>query len=91
MLRLRNQTRYSPIFKTVATEGTGIDLLTECLVDKTSKHSDKLNLFYEKSIRLIISNKMRDFDYQSLKIKLQTATDSKDFNLYNFLHENYFK
>ena len=52
------------------------------------------NIYFESVLMAwssIISNKMRDFDYQSLKIKLQTATDSKDFNLYNFLHENYFK
>jgi LAO/AO transport system kinase len=91
MLRLRNQAHHPPIFKTIATEGTGIDLLTACLMDKTRKQTDKQRLFYEKSIRLIISNKMSDFNYQSLKNKLRDAMGLKDFNLYSFLHENYFK
>lgn len=83
-----------PVIKTVATTGSGI----EELWSKSKLHNEinasrerTIHLMAEKAYQLILMDRMKRINKEDLFNKLETETNKSGFNMYQFLHENYFK
>ncbi len=78
----------TPVVKTVATAGTGIDVLataiTKFLDEQKNMPEKRLHLLTEKSWQLIQTQRMKDIDHNKLKSALAIALQKGDFNLYSF-------
>lgn len=78
----------TPVFKTIATTGTGIAEVADSIVQFLSVANNlpdkKLHLLTEKCWQLIQSYRMRDLNYTNLKSELNLMLSKGNFNLYAF-------
>ncbi len=78
----------TPVLKTVATSGAGIEELASEIVKflhtQKTQPAKRLHLMTEKCWQLITAQRMKSIDHSSLKAELATAIKKNDFNLYAF-------
>ena len=78
----------SPVVKTVAMEGTGIQALSEAIQAHQNtgiSNERKYYLLADKLYRLIQRNRMADVSLETLRDTIEKASKSGDFNLYQFV------
>ena len=78
----------SPVVKTVAMEGTGIQALSEAILAHQNtgiSNERKYYLLADKLYRLIQRNRMADVSLETLRDTIEKASKSGDFNLYQFV------
>jgi len=74
-----------PVFKTVATNATGIaQILEHITTHQTTKSSKKLHLLTEKVYRLIQYNRMQGLEKNKLREIIAGVYLMNDFNIYRF-------
>lgn len=77
----------SPVLKTMAMEGEGIQALSEAIRAHQSQgisNQRKLHLLADKAFRLIQRNRMQNISLQNLRDHIAEAQNTGDFNLYRF-------
>lgn len=75
-----------PVFKTVATTGTGITEVADFILSaKHIKNTRKEFLLAEKAYRLIRQKRMADIDKKKLQQDIAEALKDERFNLYSFI------
>jgi LAO/AO transport system kinase len=78
----------TPVFKTVATDNTGVGELAAAIItflDKQNGLPDKrLQLLTEKCWHLVQEQRMKNIDSRKLRAELKLAIEKEDFNLYAF-------
>lgn len=76
----------TPVFKTVATTGGGINEVADFILSaKNIKNSRKEFLLSEKAYKLIQQKRMADVDKKKLRQDIAEALKGEGFNLYNFV------
>jgi LAO/AO transport system kinase len=76
----------TPVFKTIATTGAGINEVADFILSaKNIKSSRKEFLLSEKAYKLIQQKRMADVDKKKLRQDLAEAVEGEGFNLYNFI------
>lgn len=81
----------TPVFKTVATTGSGINEVADfILTTKDIKNTRKEFLLTEKAYKLIQQKRMAGIDKKKLQQDLAEALKNEGFNLYNFVETQYF-
>jgi LAO/AO transport system kinase len=78
----------TPVVKTVATSGAGVDELARAVDDHLAsgeaQPAKRLHLLTEKAWQLIQNRRMKDIDRQKLMAALDSALKAGNFNLYSF-------
>lgn len=88
-LQLSNRT-HVPVLKTVAIEGSGIQELSEKLLQQPMGVSSRKRLLLaQKCLRLIQQHRMKDIQVDELLSALQQAQLKPDFQIFRFV-KNYF-
>jgi LAO/AO transport system kinase len=77
-----------PVFKTVASQGIGIDALISWINTERIQNGRKLYLYVEKALKLIQNIRLKDINKKNLFQALERSYLEPDFNLYRFV-ENY--
>jgi LAO/AO transport system kinase len=77
-----------PVFKTVASQGIGIDALISWINTERIQNGRKLYLYVEKALKLIQNIRLKDINKKNLFQALERSYLETDFNLYRFV-ENY--
>jgi LAO/AO transport system kinase len=86
----QKETTEVPVFKTVATTGTGINEVADFILSaKSIQNSRKEFLLTEKAYKLIQQKRMADIDKKKLQQDIAEALGSGGFNLYSFV-ESFF-
>jgi LAO/AO transport system kinase len=82
-----------PVIKAVATKNEGVDeLLSKIdLHNKQSENTKRPYLLAEKAYRIIQNYRMKDISKQELKSRIESNLGNKNFNLYQFVKENFLK
>lgn len=76
----------TPVFKTVATTGEGIDEVAQFITSAQNiKNTRKEFLLAEKAYKLIREKRMADVDKKKLRQDITEALHDRGFNLYNFV------
>lgn len=79
----------TPVVKTIATSGTGLEELVsavEIILEQHNRNKEKkLQLLTEKSWQLIQAQRMKDINKNLLKEQLSKIYTGNDFNLYSFV------
>jgi len=79
---------HSPVFKTVASQNTGIEEIATFIVNATHlKNRRKEFLLTEKAYKIIQQKRMADIDKKKLQQDIANALNKDGFNLYSFLEE----
>ena len=74
-----------PIFKTVASINSGIDEITDFIVNSSEKKNNRREyLLAEKAYKLIQQNRMSDIDKAQLYQAVSEAIKEPGFNIYSF-------
>jgi LAO/AO transport system kinase len=79
-----------PIVKTVAAQQKGLDELYEKIKEHQQRvltNSKRLWLLAERAWHLIQQKRMKDLTKADLAVKIKTAYQQKDFNLYQFVKD----
>jgi LAO/AO transport system kinase len=75
-----------PVFKTVASQGQGIDAVAEFIFTKPDlKSKRKSILLTEKAYKIIQQRRMADVDKKKLQQNIAEASVKPGFNLYSFI------
>lgn len=83
---LYDQHQDVPVFKTVALQQEGIDMVIGQIKHRpATENSRKQILLTEKAYRLIQDRRMADIDKKKLRQQLAEAAQSPEFNLYKFI------
>jgi LAO/AO transport system kinase len=86
----QKETTETPVFKTVATTGLGINDVADFILSaKSIQNSRKEFLLTEKAYKLIQQKRMADIDKKKLQQDIAEALGSGGFNLYSFV-ESFF-
>ncbi|MCC8425388.1 methylmalonyl Co-A mutase-associated GTPase MeaB [Mucilaginibacter sp. UR6-11] len=84
----QKETAETPVFKTIATTGTGINEIADFIVtSRDSKNTRKEFLLAEKAYQLIRQKRMAGIDKKKLRQDLAKALTDKGFNLYAFIEK----
>lgn len=87
----QKETVETPVFKTVATTGTGINEVADFILSaKNIKNTRKEFLLTEKAYKLIQQRRMASVDKKKLQQDIAEALNEESFNLYNFVETQYF-
>lgn len=86
---LRQKSGMTPILKTIADKGVGVEVLVDTLMDERFRHRRELDLLTEKAWRLIQQKRMRDINRLVLQAQLQKLSLVNGFNLYRYIKEYY--
>ncbi|MDB4924359.1 methylmalonyl Co-A mutase-associated GTPase MeaB [Mucilaginibacter sp.] len=79
-----------PVFKTVATTGTGISEIADFILSaKDIKNTRKEFLLAEKAYKIIQQKRMAGVDKKKLQQGIAAALGNSEFNLYSFIDKNY--
>jgi len=85
---LHQRTRPTPVFRTIASKGTGIGKLVDWLKSvETINNEKKLFLYTEKAFKLIEHNRMKDISKNELQNYIDRNYRRPDFNLYKAVAE----
>lgn len=80
------------VIKTTATTEEGLLELAEA-IDKQAlilnSGEKKQHLLFEKALRLISHERMRNINVKTLKQNLEIESSKSGFNIYGFIHQNY--
>jgi len=83
---IHNKGNQIPVFKTIATNGNGIDELIDFINSNSKKNNkNKEKLLVEKAFQIIQQKYMAKFDKKQLAEAIKTASKQKNFNLYSFI------
>ena len=83
---VRQQHTPTPVFKTVADKGLGIDEFCAWLVKPlVYENTRKAYLMTEKAYRFIQHNRMKDVNKEALRMAVIKALKEPDFNIYKFI------
>lgn len=83
---IHNKGNQIPVFKTIATNGNGIDELIDFINSNSKKNNkNKEKLLVEKAFQIIQQKYMAKFDKKQLADAIKTASKQKNFNLYSFI------
>lgn len=83
---INNKGNQIPVFKTIATNGNGIDELIDFINSNSKKNNkNKEKLLVEKAFQIIQQKYMAKFDKKQLADAIKTASKQKNFNLYSFI------
>ena len=74
-----------PVFKTVASQGIGIDALISWISTERIHNGRKLYLYVEKALKLIQNIRLKDINKKDLLQGLERSYLEPDFNLYRFV------
>ena len=74
-----------PVFKTVASQGIGIDALISWISTERIHNGRKLYLYLEKALKLIQNIRLKDINKKDLLQGLERSYLEPDFNLYRFV------
>ena len=74
-----------PVFKTVASQGIGIDALISWISTERIQNGRKLYLYVEKALKLIQNIRLKDINKKDLLQGLERSYLEPDFNLYRFV------
>lgn len=74
-----------PVFKTVASQGIGIDALISWINTERIHNGRKLYLYVEKALKLIQNIRLKDINKKDLLQGLERSYLERDFNLYRFV------
>ena len=83
-----NRREYTPIFKTIATESTGVkELIAAFAQTELFKINEgrKLQLITDKAYKIIQRTRMKGFDKKRLQDTLQHDYHKQGFNIYGFI------
>lgn len=86
--RMGDGTWESPVVKTIAMDGTGIQALSEAIHTHQTKgisNERKIQLLSDKAYRLIQRNRMRNISLASLRHEIEVSQKQGPFNLYRFV------
>lgn len=86
--RLGDGTWESPVVKTIAMDGTGIQALSEAIHTHQTQgisNERKIQLLSDKAYRLIQRNRMRNISLTSLRHEIEANQKQGPFNLYRFV------
>ncbi|MCJ8208438.1 methylmalonyl Co-A mutase-associated GTPase MeaB [Mucilaginibacter sp. RS28] len=87
---LYDQHQEVPVFKTVASEQTGVaEVLAFINQPVLKQHNRKEILAAEKAYQLIKERRMADVDKKKLRLEIAEALKYPDFNLYRFIESCY--
>ena len=76
-----------PVFKTVASQGIGIDALISWISTERIQNGRKLYLYVEKALKLIQNIRLKDINKKDLLQGLERSYLEPDFNLYRFVED----
>ncbi|RZK63832.1 MAG: methylmalonyl Co-A mutase-associated GTPase MeaB, partial [Pedobacter sp.] len=76
-----------PVFKTVASQGIGIDALISWISTERIHNGRKLYLYVEKALKLIQNIRLKDINKKDLLQGLERSYLEPDFNLYRFVED----
>lgn len=74
-----------PVFKTVASQGIGIDALISWISTERIHNGRKLYLYVEKALKLIQNIRLKDINKKDLLQGLERSYLEPNFNLYRFV------
>jgi LAO/AO transport system kinase len=77
-----------PIVKTIASQGVGIETLSQIIFSDLSLNKDiekRYRLLAEKTYQLVLQKKMRSIDKQALLGKIREGVRKENFNMYRFI------
>ncbi|MFM2334036.1 MAG: hypothetical protein RIS91_39 [Bacteroidota bacterium] len=86
--RMGDGTWESPVVKTIAMDGTGIQALSEAIHTHQTQgisNERKIQLLSDKAYRLIQRNRMRNISLASLRHEIEASQKQGPFNLYRFV------
>jgi LAO/AO transport system kinase len=86
--RMGDGTWESPVVKTIAMDGTGIQALSEAIHTHQTQgisNERKIQLLSDKAYRLIQRNRMRNISLASLRHEIEASQKQEPFNLYRFV------
>jgi LAO/AO transport system kinase len=84
----QKETAETPVFKTTATTGNGINKVVDFMLSaKNTKNTRKEFLLTEKAYKLIQQKRMADIDKKKLQQDLAEALNNSGFNLYTFTEQ----
>lgn len=86
--RMGDGTWESPVVKTIAMDGTGIQALSEAIHTHQTQgisNERKIQLLSDKAYRLIQRNRMRNISLASLRHEIEASQKQRPFNLYRFV------
>ncbi len=86
--RMGDGTWESPVVKTIAMDGTGIQALSEAIHTHQTQgisNERKIQLLSDKAYRLIQRNRMRNISLASLRHEIEARQKQEPFNLYRFV------
>ena len=90
-LSLYEKQKKAPVFKTVATEKKGIEVLTQSIIahqqNKIFKEKN-FSLLAERAYQLIEQKRMKDINMVKLAAAIEKFSEENEFNLYKFI-ENF--
>ncbi|MDB5157783.1 MAG: hypothetical protein JWR50_2490 [Mucilaginibacter sp.] len=87
----QKETAETPVFKTIATTGSGINEVADFIFTaKDIKNARKEFLLTEKAYKLIQQKRMTGVDKKKLRQDLAEALKNEGFNLYNFVETQCF-
>jgi LAO/AO transport system kinase len=84
----QKETTETPVFKTVATTGAGINEVADFIItSKNIKNTRKEFLLTEKAYQLIRQKRMAGIDKKKLQQDINTSVNDLGFNLYSFVEK----
>lgn len=79
-----------PVFKSIASDNTGIENILDFITGTQHKNHDRKQLLLaDKAYKLIQQNRMADIDKKKLQQDIAEALIDPEFNLYKFLEKYY--
>jgi LAO/AO transport system kinase len=84
---LHGRTEVVPVFKTIASQGVGVNDLISWINTDHIQNRRRLYLYVEKALRLIQNVRLKDIMKRDLLGELEESYLKPDFNLYRFVEQ----